>query len=572
MRLLDVLQRCRIHFAAAALFSAGVNILYLAPTIYMMQVSDRVILSGSLSTLIWLSVCLIIALLMLSILDHVRAQVLIRTGTRIDSILAPVLFKQLSEIDPKTGRRRTGQVLRELDTLRQFITGNGAHTIFDLPWIPIYIGVIFISNWWLGALAACGAMTSLTLAAVNEVATRRSLNFASRAANQSYERTDDVLRNSDVVFAMGMLPALMTRWQVHRRAILGHQERASDRGAFFTSLSRFLRIILQSSTIAIGAWLALEHEITSGGMFAASLLLGRALAPVEQLVGSWRSFVSARQSWQRIEDVLSAAPPATEPMALPRPDGGITAERIIYAFPGVNAPAIRGLSFEIMPGECIGIIGPSASGKSTLARMLLGVVPPMGGKVRLDGADVARWPRERLGPHVGYLPQDVRLLSGTIAENIARFGTPDPAAVLDAAKFAQVHDMILTLPQGYDTKVGEGGIGLSGGQTQRIGFARAIYGDPKIVVLDEPNANLDGNGELVLLGALQALKRAGSTIILIAHRPTLMTVTDRIMILQNGSIAMFDQRNTVLAALNGGAAPNQGGNAQAPRIVAGGKQ
>jgi ATP-binding cassette, subfamily C, type I secretion system permease/ATPase len=436
--------------------------------------------------------------------------------------------------------------------VRQFISGSGIHAIFDLPWAPIYVAVIFLLHWTLGAFAlACGVVLIL-MALANEMLTRSPLSQSNAAAARNYSFTEMSLRNVDAIRAMGMTEGLLRRWAVDRHVLLERQVVASDRAASMQSVVRFLRLSMQSVILGLGAYLVIERSVTAGTMFAASLLLGRALQPIEQITGSWRTFVSVRAAMRRLGELLAKSPSAGAGVALPRPAGRLTVEGLTFVTPGASRPILRGVSFEIAPGEVLGLIGPSGAGKSSLVRQLVGVLAPSAGVVRLDGADVTQWARNGLGRHVGYLPQDIELFADTVAANINRFQPGDDAATIRAAKLAGVHELILRLPQGYDTPVGEGGAVLSGGYRQRIALARAVYGDPSLVVLDEPSSNLDGDGDIALAHCVAELKQRGATVVIVSHRPNTIGVADKLLVLKDGAVEMFGARSEVLARLTRG--------------------
>jgi PrtD family type I secretion system ABC transporter len=549
--LTGALAGCTSFFTMAALFSCAINLLYLASPLYMLQVYDRVLSSGSEYTLVMLTVALGAALATMAGLDAVRARVLVRAGIKFDRRLSGRVLTGLVERGVHPGGARHGQSLRDLDHLRQFLTGPGVHAAFDAPWMPIYIAVLFLVHPLLGWVALGGAALLLLLAMFNEFATRGPLKVATEAAVRSYGFTDATLRNAEVIQAMGMLPALGGRWLHDRQEMLGYQASASERNADFSGLIKFSRLFLQSLVLGIGAWLVIERAITPGSMFAGTLLLGRGLAPVEQAVAVWKQFITAREARRRIRELLMAQPPRPVAMALPAPEGRISVERLVYGPPGADKPILKGISFELGAGEALGLIGPSAAGKSTLARLLVGVWKASHGAVRLDGADVFTWERGHFGAHVGYVPQDVELFAGTVRDNISRFAAGDPELIVAAARRAGVHDMILRLPKGYDTEIGESGAVLSGGQRQRLALARALYGSPRLLVLDEPNANLDAEGEQALVKALTAARAEGTTIVVIAHRPAVIGMVDKILVLRDGLIDMYGPREDVVAKLGG---------------------
>jgi ATP-binding cassette subfamily C protein len=538
----------RQYFVTAAVFSLAINLLFLAGPLYMLQVYDRVVSSGSVSTLVMLTVILVAAYVALAALDMVRAQVLTRAGVRLDGLLAARVVVATLE-QPEGGLARS-QPLRDFDTFRQFATGSGIHAVFDLPWAPIYLIVIFMLHPLLGAFALAGMVILTLLALLNEWLVREALAEANGAAARNYAFTDMSLRNATVVRAMGMVSGLIQRWSRDRDRLIERQLTASDRAAAMSSVIKLVRLAMQSLILGLGAYLAIERLATIGVMFAASILLGRALQPVEQVVGGWRGFVAARDAFTRTKALLRNAPPARAAVMLPRPSGRLSARMAVYVPPGSNRPILKGVSFFISAGETLGIVGPSGAGKSTLAQLLVGVTAPTSGSVRLDGADVSMWPKEQLGRHVGYLPQDIELFADTVASNISRLGGGPDADVIEAAKLAGVHEMILDLPQGYDTEVGEGGVVLSGGYRQRIGLARAVFGNPSFVVLDEPSSNLDSEGDFALADCIGRLKRTKTTIVVISHRITTVASVDKLLVLRDGMVEAFGERQEIVARLS----------------------
>jgi len=530
------------------LFSLAINLLYLAGPLYMLQVYDRVISSASEVTLVMLTLVLLMAYLALSGLDTIRARVLTRATVRLDQRIAARIMTAIIDRSATSGGARS-QLLRDFDTFRQFITGPGIHAIFDLPWAPIYIAVIFMLHPALGAFALGGAILLTCMALLNEWVVKAPLGEASTAGARNYSFTEMSLRNTEVVRAMGMTEGLLKRWARDRNLMLERQVAASDRAATMQSIIRFLRLSMQSVILGLGAYLVIERDATAGAMFAASILLGRALQPVEQIVASWRNLVAARGAFLRVHELLTASPLRDTGLSLPRPAGRLSVEGLTFYMPGNTKPLLRGVSFEIEPGEVLGIIGPSGAGKSTLARHLVGVLTPTAGAVRLDGSDVGIWARTTLGRHVGYLPQDIELFADTVAANINRFQIGEDEEAIRAARMAGVHDMILRLPHGYDTQVGDGGATLSGGYRQRVGLARAVYGEPSLVVLDEPSSNLDADGDAALSNCILQLKQRGTTVVLISHRPSTIGVVDKVLVLRDGVAEMFGTRVEVMARL-----------------------
>ncbi|MDP2356769.1 MAG: type I secretion system permease/ATPase [Beijerinckiaceae bacterium] len=544
-----LLRTCRGYFVTAAIFSLGINLLYLAAPLYMLQVYDRVIASSSQVTLLMLTLALLLAFMALAGLDAVRARVLTRASIRLDRLIAGRVMTAIIDRASSFGGARS-QLLRDFDTFRQFITGTGIHAVFDLPWAPIYILVIFALHPILGAFALGSAVVLVLMALLNEIFVRPPLTESNEAASRNYGFTEMSLRNWEVVQAMGMMRGLLQRWGRDRNRMLERQATASDVAATMQSIIRFLRLSMQSLILGLGAYLVIERLVTVGAMFAASILLGRALQPVEQVVGSWRSLVAARTAYHRVRDLLAATPVRDPNLELPRPSGHLSVENLSFAAPGNTSKLIlRGVSFRVEPGEVLGVIGPSGAGKSTLVRQIVGVMSPSAGAVRLDGADVAVWPKDTLGQYLGYLPQDIELFADSVAANISRFQLGDDAEVIDAARMAGVHEMILRLPNGYDTQVGDGGAVLSGGYRQRIGLARAVYGRPSIVVLDEPSSNLDAEGDAALADCIQTLKKRGTTVIIVSHRPTTIGIVDKILVLKDGVAEMFGARAEIMARL-----------------------
>ena len=546
--LVKILEPLKGHFIAAGGFSFFINILMIVPAIYMLQVFDRAVGSQSQSTLLMLTLLMVFLMASMGSLEWVRTQVLVRAGSKMDELLAERLFNLSFKQALFTGRDNS-QPISDLNGLRQFLTGSGLFAFFDAPWIPIYIFIMFLFHTYFGVLAIFSVIFLSILTFINQQMTDGLLTAANEENNKSINFTGRNLRNAEVIESMGMLTDLRNRWRSHADKVIDMQASASDKAGLVTAISKSSRTTLQSLALGLGAYLAISGEISPGMMIAGSILLGRALAPVDMIVGSWKGFINARGSFERIDDILTRISEEKEKMELPTPTGQITVESIHAAPPGSRVPVLRGINFAIPAGTALGIIGPSAAGKSTLARVLLGIWPVMTGAVRFDGADVFQWERERLGPHVGYLPQDVELFDGSISENIARFGEIEPDKIVEAAQLAGVHEMVLQLPEGYDSRVGAGGGVLSGGQRQRIGLARAVYGDPKLVVLDEPNSNLDDVGDAALTAALAKLKGKGVTLIVISHRTAILSSVEKLMVLQEGMIADFGDTAEVVERL-----------------------
>ena len=536
-------------FVAVGAFSCVINLLMLTPTVYMLQIYDRVLASRNGTTLLMLTLIMLGLYALEAVLEWVRSRALIRASAAMDLRLGPVVFDAAYA---RTLGGRSGsaqQALADLGNIRQFVTGKGLFAFFDAPWTPIYLAVIFLLHPWLGWFALAGAVLLLALAWVNEVATAGPLASANREAQGASHYAGTHLRNVEVIEAMGMLGRLRERWLQRQTRMLSLQASASDRAAAVGAVTKFVRLVFQSGVLGVGALLVIDGQLSPGGMIAASILLGRALSPVDQAMSSWRGLVQARGAYARLQELLAAHPPQPARLALPRPNGQVAVEGLVVAPPGVRQPVLRGIGFGAAPGMLVGVIGPSASGKSTLARALVGAWSPMAGTVRLAGADVSEWDKAELGQWIGYLPQDVELFDGSVAENIARFDALDANKIVQAAQRAGVHEMILRMPQGYETPIGEGGMALSGGQRQRIGLARAMFGDPALIVLDEPNANLDEAGDAALVAALREMKRESRTVFVMTHRTNMLAAVDAVLVLENGNIRAYGPRDAVLASL-----------------------
>jgi ATP-binding cassette subfamily C protein/ATP-binding cassette subfamily C protein EexD len=539
---------CRGQLLAAGLFSGVVNMLQLTVSLYMMQVFDRVLSTRSLDTLYYLTAIAIFALLVMAALDGLRGQVMQRLAGWIEGKTAPEAFIRAIESQLRNRPYRM-EALRDLAVCRGWLGSPASLTLFDVPWVPVFLAVIFLLHPALGVIATVGAVLLFLLTLANEWATGALVRQASTGAMASQRRAESIVRNAEVIDSMGMAPAVMQRWREGLSASLPHQERAADRAAMLLSITRFFRLAIQVAVLGYGAYLVLEQQLTSGASIAASIIMGRALAPVEQMIGGWKQLVQARQSYRRLLGFLALPRLRPPGMALPAPTGRIAAERVTFGFPGQPVAIIKGVSFGLSAGESLAVIGPSAAGKTTLIRLLIGTLQPTAGTVRLDGADVFTWMREDFGKYVGYLPQDVELFDGTVLRNIARMTDSAPEPVFEAAKLAGCHEMILRLPQGYDTEIGDGGQHLSGGQRQLIGLARAMFGNPKLVVLDEPNSNLDGDAEQALIRGLEELKRRGTTVVLVSHRPTLVQGVDKVLLMRDGAVEAFGPRAEVLKRL-----------------------
>ncbi|WP_235785805.1 type I secretion system permease/ATPase [Sphingomonas sp. PR090111-T3T-6A] len=535
----------------AGLFSLVSNLLYLALPIYTNQIYSRVLSSQSVSTLVVLTLGAAFVFIISSIVDHFREQVLSGFGAVFDQQVASHVFSAL--FDAVVRRQGTrAQALRDLDTVRQAISGSAVNVLFDLPWMPVFLLMLFIVDPLIGVATLVGGVILVILAVLQDRATHGALKTANNAALQSYSFTDAALRNGEVVRALGMLPRLGSQWASFRQLSISAGAAAGERASFYSGAIRYVRMLIQILIIALGAYLVVERTIPSGLLFANMILAARALAPIERIVASWKGLFESAQAFRRLEAALEDYEPPVPLTQLPVPQGRLTVENVNFAPAGAPALVLVNLTFGILPGEMVGVIGPSGAGKSTLARLLVGIWKPVAGSVRLDGADVYSWDREDFGRHVAYQPQDTELFSGTVRNNIARFRADvDDADVIRAAQAAGAHDLILRLPNGYDTELGEGGAILSAGQRQRVGLARTLFGDPKLVVLDEPNANLDQEGEKALNEAILSLKARGATIVMISHKPSAFQHADKLLVLQNGKISMYGPREDVMQQLSG---------------------
>ncbi|KAA1195245.1 type I secretion system permease/ATPase [Photorhabdus heterorhabditis] len=547
----DVIRARSRVFWTIGLFTAFINLLMLVPSVYMLQVYDRVLPSGNEITLLMLTLITLGMFAMMGMLEYIRSMIVIRIGSQLDMKLNNRVYTASYESNLKNGTTDAGQMLNDLANIRQFLTGNALFAFFDAPWFPIYLLVIFLFNPWLGLLSLVGALVLIALAVLNQWVSSQPLSEANKLALRSASLASTNLRNAEVIEALGMLPVLRRRWFGLHERFLNFQRIASERASVINSVTKTVRLALQSLILGLGGWLAIDGHITPGMMIAASILMGRALSPIEQLIQAWKGWSAARLSWQRLTDLLEQQPERKSGMSLPVPKGNLVVEKVSAAPPGRNSKVVlQDVSFALDAGDVMGLIGPSASGKSTLARLLVGIWPAQEGVVRLDNADIYQWNKDELGSSIGYLPQDIELFGGTIAENIARFNEVESEKVVQAAKKAGVHELILALDKGYDTVIGAGGIGLSGGQKQRIGLARALYDEPSLVVLDEPNSSLDEAGERALNQAIAQLKAQGKTVIVITHRTSLLSQTNKILLLVQGKMKMFGSSQQVMTALS----------------------
>lgn len=536
-------------FIMVGLFSMFINILMLVPPLYMLQLYDRVLGSRSQDTLIMLTLIVVVLFITMGLLEVVRSRVLVRVGNKLDSMLSQRIFDSLFELERKAPGRSSSMPLNDLTQVRQFMTGNGLFAFFDAPWMPIYIIVLFIFHPAFGFFAIFAAIVLVGITIANEYSTKDKLAEANNLSRASTIYVDSNIRNAEVVNAMGMRNNISKVWADKYYGFLNAQNIASDSAGVWSNLSKSLRVMFQSLILGLGAYLAINMEVTPGMMIAASIIMGRALAPLDLIIGSWKGFSSARSSYERIEGLLNDFPKDKEYMQLPAPKGEITLENVVVIPPSGTVPSLKGISMRIEKGDVVGIIGPSAAGKSSLARVMLGLWPLTNGVARIDKADISQWNREDLGQYVGYLPQDIELFEGTVSQNIARFGEVEPEKVVEAATKAGVHEMILKLNEGYDTKIGPGGASLSGGQRQRIGLARALYNNPVFVVLDEPNSNLDDVGEAALVEAIKTLRAGGTTVVIITHRTNVLQATNKLALINNGVLELYGNTNDVLNAI-----------------------
>lgn len=560
--LVQAVHACRWHLIAAAGFSALVNVLYLTPTLYMMQVYDRVVPTGGMATLALITVVVVLALLTLAGLDVIRARLLVRAGLRMDRELAGrTLGRALAAPEART---RAGQAMREFDQVRAAIGGQGALAVLDAPWTPIYLLFCFVLHPWIGLLTLTGATVLFGLAVLNERSTKGRLLASHEASQRAYAAQEAVSNQAEVVRALGMRRGLVSRQLESRGEAIAAQSDAQFTGGRYQGVIKFLRLTLQSLALGLGGYLAVRQEISVGAIIAASVLLARAVQPIEQLVGAWPSLVQARAAWRNLGALYDAtADQEVEHTLLPAPEGRLRVDDVSVRMNDGDAPQLRQISFSLEPGQMLGVIGPSGSGKTTLARVIAGAYRPQLGVVRLDGADYAQWDPERLAAHIGYLPQDSALFAGSVKDNISRFegarGDGDQEVIdlqaVTAAKAAEAHELIQSLPLGYDTPIGPGGRGLSAGQMQRIALARALYGSPRLLVLDEPNSHLDQDGETALMRALKRSAESGTAIVIIAHRAGVLASADLLLVMSRGAVARFGPRDEVLQALQGRGGP-----------------
>ena len=547
----QALEPLRPEIYRAIGFSLLISLLALSPTVYMLEVYDRVVNSRSGVTLLMLTLMVVLAYAVMELLEKVRGALMRASGVRLDAALSKRVYDAMFMGFLKRQVGGNMQVLNDLKLVREFLANPALMAVMEAPVAFVALALIFAINPLLGWSAVVGAVVQVGITWMNERATRKPLMEANRAAMGAQQFADASLRNAHVMESMGMLDAVHGHWQKRQQEFLALQAQASEGAGYWTAMSKLLQQIMSSLLLGLGAWLLLSNSLNGGAsmMIIGSVLGGRVLAPLSQLVAQWNAVVNVRSAWTRLENLLAQVPPKPEAMALPAPKGYLTVEGLMAGAPGTQVPIVRGVQFGLAPGEVLAVVGPSASGKTTLARLLVGLWPAMSGKVRLDGADVHTWDKKELGPYLGYLPQGVELLEGTLAENIARFGDVDMVQVEAAARLVGLHELIMSLPQGYNSPIGRDGAMLSGGQRQRVGLARALYGKPVFVVLDEPNSSLDEAGDAALANAIAALKQLGTTFVVMTHRTSVLGVADKMLIMRDGAQQAFGPRDDVLAAL-----------------------
>lgn len=543
------LRAFRSLFLYAAGFSLLINLLLLAPAVFMLQVFDRVLASHSLETLVVLGVGVAVALAFMLVLEVVRARLIALAAIGFDKLHSPQVLASELALAAAPGGKEDHHGVQDVATVRHFFSGIGILALFDAPWAIIYLAIIFLVHPLLGVTASAGMAALLLLTWINERLVRQPVVRAQSASRQMLQHFGASVRNAEVVSAMGMSPNLAQEWARRNAELLGMQEVANSVAGLVGGATKFTRQALQTAMLAVAAFLVIRQEVTAGAMIAATIIFGRALQPVEFLIASWRSLLEMRAALRRLGKLLPSAEDLRGPTELAPPTGALSVSDLRFSVPARESPVLDGVSFALAAGDALCVLGPSGSGKSTLARLVIGIWHPAAGTVRLDGADLRAWPRERLGPYLGYLPQDVELFAGTVAENIARMGVSASLEIIEAATLANAHDMILRLPQGYDTRIGEGGCLLSGGQRQRIALARALYGKPRLVVMDEPDASLDAEGEAALLRVIEGLKRDRVTQVIVSHRPSVVAATDKVLVLGEGRAQYFGSREEIATRL-----------------------
>jgi PrtD family type I secretion system ABC transporter len=536
---------------ATFVLSLFINACMLVSPLYSMQVYDRVMSSKSVTTLVMLTVIVVAFLGLYGVLEYARSGVLMKASLRFEGILRRPLFEAMLRAELTPANRQGAQAIRDAEMIRETLSSNLASTLCDLPWTPVFIALCFILHPVLGAVSLFGAVVLFTLALVTESITKARYEQVGRLSREANGIAAAALRNGDVVRGMGMGDVVLNRWAGAQSVLVWQQAEATERSFAIVAVSKFARIGVQTALLCAGAWLSIQQEISSGSIMAASIVMGRALAPIEQTVAQWKRVVGCRAAFRRLKQLFEAAPAVQSGIALPRPSGALVVEDVVVWPIGAQRPSVKKVSIEIKPGETLAIIGASGAGKSSLIKAIAGVWPIRDGAIRIDGADYTSWNSNQLGKHIGYLPQDIELFAGTVAENIARLAEVDDAAVVAAARSAGAHDVFLRLPNGYDTPIGDGGLALSGGMRQRVGLARAIYGNPSLVILDEPNSNLDDAGERALAQAIAVLKKQRRTVIIVTHRPGIIASADKMLVLSFGQAIAFGARDDVVARMRG---------------------
>ena len=542
----QAISDCRKAVVITGLFSVAINILILTPSLYMMQVYDRVITTGHLETLAFLTGIAAIGLFVLTTLDSLRSSIMVRVGCWLNDQLGPVFLASGIRAQLQ-GDTAGAQPLRDLAQVQNFIASQGLTVFFDAPWVIVFVALIWILHPVLGVIAFVTGVLLLVLSITNELITRQANLRASQSQILAMQQAEAAIRNAEVVHAMGMHPAIISRWQARNGDAMEATSRAAERGGILVGLTKFIRFFAQVAILGAGAYYVIHGNLSAGTMIAASILLGRALAPVEVAMAAWRNFSATRIAYGRLKARLNDHVADAERTKLPIPRGHLLIQNV--SFGTRERMILRNVSFEVKPGESVAVIGPSAAGKSTLCRLIVGILAPNAGQIRLDGSEILHWDPVQLGRYIGYVPQDVELFAGTVRENIARMGAVEDAAVIEAAKLAHAHEMIQHLPDGYETQIGEGGLQLSGGQRQRIGLARAVYGNPRLIVLDEPNANLDQAGESALSTAIHDLKKRDVALIIVGHRPSTLAAADSVVLMRDGRVELFGPRDATLQKL-----------------------
>jgi PrtD family type I secretion system ABC transporter len=529
-------------------FSCVVNILMLTGPIFMLQVYDRVLSSSSVPTLLALSAIVLALYIYYGMLEYIRSRIMVRVGRRFEESLRNRVFDVMAHMTLRRTAGGGGQPISDLNTVRQYMSSSGPLAFFDMPWVPFYLLIVFMLHFWLGIAGLVSAIVIFVLAVFTETTTRKPLAKAAIAQTKAVLMTDEARRSTEAMHALGMRGVLRKRWAAVQQEALDHQTEASDSGGKLASASRVVRLLVQSGMLALGAYLAINHQISSGSIIASSIIMGRGLAPIEQAVGNWQQFLGARKAIERLTKMLGQVPAETDRMELPPPKGNLDVDNVIVMVPGQEKPLLAGLSFKVTPGMGLGVIGPTGAGKSTLARVLTGVIPATRGTVRLDGAAIEQRSIDDYGRALGYLPQDVQLFDGTVAQNISRFQEgAKPDDIVKAAEMADVHELVMRLPQGYDTPLGENGARLSAGQRQRVALARALYGDPALIIMDEPNSNLDAEGEVALDRAIRKSLQRGAAVVVVAHRPSALHAVSHILVLNDGKAAAYGPKDEVLS-------------------------